>query len=136
MPGTGLTRMDEITGSLSEDGETLTISSPKAPGFALSLRADEVERLISALAGMRTRMKPPVPFTMLRGRTYKGVLDPNMVSEIDGLRENILIHLRDPGAGWLHFGFSAPQARALGRYLIEKANTVDAARAKIPDQKN
>ena len=128
--------MDEVTGSLSENGETLTLSSPQAPGFALLMSADEVDQLIGALMSQRAKMKPPVPFTNPVGGPYRGILNPSMAVETEGMGEHILMHLRHPGAGWLHFGFSTSFARALGRHLVEKADAVDAARAKIPDRKN
>ncbi len=128
--------MNEITGSLSENEETLTLSLSQAPGCALPMSADEVDQLIGALMSQRAKMKPPVPLTMPVGGPYRGILDPSMVVETEGMGEHILIHLRHPGAGWLHFGFSTSLARALGRHLVEKADAVEASRAKIPDRKN
>ncbi len=128
--------MEKIAWTLSEDGKTLTISSPEASGFSLTMSTNDVERLIGSLVGMRTRMLPPVPLTLPVDQTYRGILDPSMSGEIDGLGENILIHFRHPGAGWVHFGFSPPRARILGNYLLEQADIVDATRAKAPARKN
>ena len=128
--------MNEITGSLSEDGETLTLSLSQAPGCALPMSADEVDQLIGALMSQRAKMRPPVPFTMPAGGPYRGILDPSMTVETEGMGEHILMHVRHSGAGWLHFGFSSRLARALGRHLVEKADAVDAAHTKIPDRKN
>ncbi len=128
--------MEKIAWSLSEDGRTSTISLPGAPGYSLTLSTTDVERLIGSLVGLRTRMLPPVPLTLPVNQTYRGILDPSMSGEIDGLGENILIHFRHPGAGWVHFGFSPARGRTLGKYLLEQADLVDATRAKVPARKN
>ena len=124
--------MGKCGGSLSEDGEELKLTIPAAGGMGLTLPLDtgQVDDLIALLVRLRPDMTPPVPETFPDTKTFAGVLDPCGFKGSDRWGDYILLHLRHPGVGWLHFGIPMAKARAMGRVLGEKAETALATRAK------
>ena len=122
--------MKEVQGSLSDDQSTLTLTFARAPGFSLPMKANEIEELVNALATLRRQMYPPVEDDLPTSKVYRGVADPKIICEKDELREAPLIHVRHPGIGWLHFGFSAKRAREVGAYLLAASEAVATSRSK------
>ena len=124
--------MGKCSGSLSENGEELKLTLPTSGGMGLTLplNTGQVDDLIALLVRLRPDMTPPVPMTMPNTKTFKAVYDPEGSMATDGYGDSILLHLRHPGIGWLHFAFPLAQARAMGRIMREKAETALAARAK------
>ncbi len=121
--------MQGVKGSLSEDRSTLILRFTGAPGFSLPLKAEEVGNLIDALASARSQMKPSIPFEPPNKKTYAGVREPAGFIETEGNGEGVLMHVRHPGMGWLHFGFSPKFARNLAYALLKRVGTTAAGDA-------
>jgi hypothetical protein len=124
--------MGKCSGSLSENAEKLklTLSSPENPRIKLEMDAKQVDELIALLIRLRADMYPPVPEALPNTMIFRGVRDPAGYLETDRLGDCVLLHLRHPGIGWVHFGFPLGKARAIAEHMRERAETALAVRAK------
>jgi hypothetical protein len=107
----------EITWALVEE-KTVRIELPKS---SLDLTADELSAFIQRLGEIRMRMKPDIDRRPLKTMEYRTFLDPCWICQQELMRENSLLHLRDPRYGWLHFSLPREQAKKLGETLIQQA---------------
>jgi hypothetical protein len=114
--------------TLDASNARLSISS-EAGKVALS--AAEVDQLIAGLKKYRALMTPSVPTDYALGQRIKCVADPHWKTELDLMLGASMVHIRDPGLGWLHFLFPKAEAARLGRLLQAQAEAPLSAHAKM-----
>lgn len=84
------------------------------------LDATELEALIMRIAQRRAQLDPAVP-NILPRYTY-GQSNPQwFISTKD---TELLLHLRDPGIGWMTFLLPSPEALNMGKVLVKCAEEI------------
>ncbi len=109
--------------SFIPDPHTLTIAIPSHPLAFLRLTTTEVDLLISQLHELRAKMEPTFPHECPKGLAYKGTENPSLSAEPGEVEGTSLLHIRDPGFGWLHYLIPKDAAQGLGQARINHANT-------------
>lgn len=125
--------MAEPKWSLSEDGRTMSVEFPTTPPTAFRLDAAGVDKLIALLRSGRTRMQPAHSRDYALGQKVEAVADPRWMTQPDLLNGDTLLHLLDPGFGWLHFLLPSAEARHLGELLLRQ---VEAKAETAPPKAN
>ena len=100
---------------ISEDKQVATVEVSR------DLRADELEKLIEELSGMRAQMLPAVPMTA------GAVLDDPAAARAGGdpcvqvavMRDGMTrFWVRHAGLGWFGFNLPVDRARTLAQYIL------------------
>ena len=128
---------DRVAASLSlachfsDDRTSVQLTIPAEPPVTLVLNCDGVESLIGGLSQIRAQMRPEVPRDWPKGSPARGQRDPRIECEQDVLNGGLLLRMRHPGLGWLHFSFPPNVARKLGTYLLDKAKRARVSPSKV-----
>ncbi|KWU26297.1 hypothetical protein [Burkholderia cenocepacia] len=91
---------------LSENNGTPRIDWQTSSNEPLSVQ--NVDMLITTLAGLREQMQPPVRMEDPVGEQVKGVLDPRWWVGPDAMSNGPALMFRHPGLGWLAFSMPMP----------------------------
>jgi hypothetical protein len=106
--------MVQITRRLKRDQKVAEVTFPTA---ALSLDVDGIKSVIAALGELRAGMLPGEPTEFAPTGSVHAISDPAWTAEPEMMEGNILLHIRDPGFGWLHYCLPRDAARKLGTHL-------------------
>lgn len=103
------------------------LTGEQALSFVSTVRSQstpaQVDAALALLGAARVKMLPAYPATWERGQMVRDVhRNPVWLQETDQLAGDVLLHLRDPRFGWLHFIFSKDEARKLGAEMIAWAD--------------
>jgi hypothetical protein len=103
---------------LNDDLRTITVTFLTTPLASMTLDVSEVEKFLKDLRHFRTLMHPEIPRQFAMGQKIDdAAADPNWATEPDALRGDSILHIRDPGFGWLHYLFPKKEARKLAKTL-------------------
>jgi hypothetical protein len=114
--------MTEIDFTLSADRQTVTITFKTDPPATVTWPADAVDDMLRVLRDIRMNMAPAVVADLTQGQVT-AVQDPRWVTEPDLLLGDSLLHLRDPGYGWLHYMIPRHEAHRLAEFLRKQADS-------------
>jgi hypothetical protein len=109
----------EAKWTISQDGKTMVVQFPTTPPTTLQFDAAGVDDLIAMLRTGRARMLPAHDADVAVGEKVTAVHDPLWMTQ--AANGNALLHLRDPGFGWLHFLLPPAEAQHLGRLLLTQS---------------
>ncbi|MGO9545225.1 MAG: hypothetical protein ACLPPF_10565 [Rhodomicrobium sp.] len=115
---------------LEDDRKIVTLTFDAEPRVSLKLAVDAVDDILANLGEFRGGMTPEVKRDWAPGQKVRAVPDPRWYTELDLMRGDSLLHIRDPRFGWLSYLLPREEARKLGQYLIEQANTPDPPQPK------
>jgi hypothetical protein len=104
--------------TLSDDRRTATVAFPTSPPVTLNVSAGLIEDMVKDLGELRSEMEPEVPDTFTADE--EPVADPvwEIAADQSG-GDAVLLHIRDPRFGWLHYAIPREEARKLAGYLQE-----------------
>jgi hypothetical protein len=120
-----MTNLSAIECALTDDTSELAL---RLAGSAtvLFLEAAEVDLLINLLGNHRTRMREAVaerlPAQTGPTALYESVVDPILRVEPEVVLGGVLLHVRDPRFGWLHYVLERSRAAELAGALQKSAN--------------
>jgi hypothetical protein len=107
-PGTGSEHAVKLT--LGENGRSLrlgVVDGGDGTG-AIQFDADQIDRLIVALAAKRSEMQPAVPIEP-PANTAHDIGADHIHTEVDGFTGKIRLSFRSPGYGWMTYQVSGEQ---------------------------
>jgi len=109
---------------LIEDGATALFSWAEQPPRAYTMSAARVDEEIQALRVIRGNMLPAVAPTWNAAphEPFQAAVNPEITIAYDAFGELVVMHVRDPGLGWLHVALTRNRARGLGQTLITAAD--------------
>jgi hypothetical protein len=91
---------------------------PSSPPVRLSLDSAGVDSMLAMVREGRAMMTPEHPRAFALGQTVQGVVgDPAWMTEPELLNRDSLLHVRDPGYGWLHYVIPSPEVQKLVELL-------------------
>ena len=110
----------------AEDRKSVRVSlkddAPPATDWSLT----DVEMMLKALRSLRVLLEPGVHSEFPPRQRAEGVIEPNWSTEPELLTGRSILHLREPGYGWLHFVLPRADARRLAAELNAHADAPDA----------
>jgi hypothetical protein len=108
---------------LEDDCEHVTLTLPTDPPTVVVFNTATVDDMLKHLGDFRGQMKPPIQPTQWKGgQTVDAIPDPAWYTEPDALMGNTLLHIRDPGHGWLHYLLPRETAKKLANLLQTQAD--------------
>lgn len=121
-----LTRRITIGPDSRRERVVLNMIAMGGDAVSAKLKAQEAEDLLAKLAHARAALKEEVDRDLSpRARLDLTVVDPIWRTSTDCLAETpgVALALRHSGYGWLCFVLPHAEARALGRWLLDHAET-------------
>jgi hypothetical protein len=115
--------------SLDEKRETATLAIQEHPLAIVPMNADDLTNLIAMLAHVRSQMAPAVPAEWTSNEPVNANFDPSWNLLRETMHGGSLLHVRDPGLGWLHIFFPPERALKIAELLTAQANQVNAEKA-------
>lgn len=116
--------------SLDEDGLHVTVIFPTDPPVGFKMTANAVDSFLKRLGDYRMQMEPTVAQALEPGSPAIAINDPIWMTELDLLRGQSLVNIRDPRFGWLHFLVPPDEAESLGNLLLRQVEVARAQGAK------
>jgi hypothetical protein len=114
--------MSSLQFDLLEDG-TVALTIPTQPEeTTVVLDTERVDEILKGLGKFRASMQPEVPRDWQMGGRVIATADPIWRTEPEMLQGNSLLHLRDPGYGWLHYMIPKAEAKRLAEFLTRQAD--------------
>ena len=110
--------MVDTNWSLEEDKETVVA---QVGAETLTLSTAGVENVIQGLGNYRADMKPEVRPDWPFGQTVTAIPDPGWAIEPETFLGGVLLHVRDPRFGWLHYVLPPQAAKTIGDTLMKAA---------------
>jgi hypothetical protein len=108
----------EIDRRLSKDRKRARITFPAA---TLDVEVGGINTIIAALGAMRSAMLPEEPTAFVPPKSVHAIPNPGWTVEPELLNGDVLVHLRDPRFGWLHYCLPKGAAERLGTHLLNLA---------------
>jgi hypothetical protein len=115
--------MGSPTWELENDATTVTITFATEPPTRLKLDLAAVGDFLKALWSVRTAMMPEIVRELPPAPRWVALRDPIWFAERGAWDGDSLLHLRDPGYGWLHYLIPRNEAAKLARILQEQVDT-------------
>lgn len=103
---------------LSDDRRDVIVTFPKEP--TASLEAGEVDQLLNGIGEIRAAMWPPYPNHYASGQMVNALVNPFWVVEGIQDSEDVLVNIRDPRFGWLHYRISREVADQLAAGISQR----------------
>lgn len=105
---------------MADDRRAVVVTWPDPPPARYTMSVERVEEMIAELHAARTQMLPAVPavYSSTPGVACLAMINPQVSIGRDAFGEQIVLHWRDPGYGWLHTAFDRDQALDLGQAII------------------
>ena len=98
------------------DKRTLTVTFPTKPPVAIENDTAQVEDMIAHLGEYRAAMVPEVPPEFPQGQSVDAIRNPAWMLENES-RGDVVIHIRDPRYGWLHYLLPRQEAAKMAGLL-------------------
>jgi len=117
----------EIDRRLSKDRKRARLTFPNA---TFDLEVEGIKDLIALLGATRSAMLPEEPAGFVPPKSLHAIPEPGLTVERERLNGDVLLHLRDPRFGWLHYCLSRQLAERLGTHLLNLAQQPDTASGK------
>ncbi|HET9848687.1 MAG TPA: hypothetical protein VFR68_09055 [Candidatus Dormibacteraeota bacterium] len=117
-PNTMADQQPPMKWELSDDRRDVIVTFPQEP--TASLDAGEVDRLLNGLGEIRAAMWPPYPNDYPPAQTVNALLNPSWVVEGIQDSEDVLVNIRDPRFGWLHYRISREVADQLAAGISQR----------------
>jgi len=114
--------MVQITRRLSKDQKVAEVTFSADQPITLSLDVDDIKAVIVALGELRAGMLPGEAPEFVPTGSVHAIPDPAWTAEPEMMEGDILLHIRDPGFGWLHYCLPREAARKLGAHLQNLAD--------------
>jgi hypothetical protein len=122
--------MTQIIRQLRKDQKIAVVTFPTKPPSTLSLDAEGIKSIITALGELRAGMLPKEPTEFVPTTSVHAIPDPGWTAESELMEGDILLHIRDPGFGWMHYCLPRDTARQLGAHLLALADRPNTAEGK------
>ncbi|MEQ8345098.1 MAG: hypothetical protein RIB84_23990 [Sneathiellaceae bacterium] len=100
----------------------------------MRMDADGLDELIAGLRTIRMHAQPPVQQNFSLGQKFAAIPDPQWLTEPEIMRGDSILHIKDPGFGWLHYILPPESAQKLSDFLRQQADA--AGSTKSPDKTN
>jgi hypothetical protein len=114
----------EIDRRLSKDRRRARIMLPVA---TFDVEVEGIKAIIAALGATRSVMLPEEPTAFVPPKSVHAIPEPGWTVEPELLNGEVLLHLRDPRFGWLHYCLPKAAASQLGTHLVNLARANTAA---------
>jgi hypothetical protein len=118
-----------VSWALEPDQKTVKVTFATSPPTMFQLDVAGVEKILENLGKLRSLMQPTIPADHAVGQKVTAVPDPRWVAELDVMRGDSLLHIRDPRYGWLHYLLPRREAGKLASTLQAQANAPPAETA-------
>ena len=106
---------------LKKDLKTVTVTAEVGKSTSTDYTAADIDILIANLRHIRGAMTPEVPMNFSLGQTIlHAVPDPRFATEADGMGRGSLLHIRDPGFGWLTYLFPRHEVVSVISYFAKQ----------------
>lgn len=102
---------------LEDDLKVVSVTFPTNPPVVIKLNAFQVDDMLQNLGEFRANMQPPVAPAFALGQKVDVIAAPAWATEPDAMHGDSLLHVRDPGFGWLHYLLPKADAAKLAEAL-------------------
>jgi hypothetical protein len=119
--------LKEATWAVAEHRMSAELLLTAAAGLAVSFNASALEEHITDTGNVRAQIEPPVASDLVLGQVVAAVGSPVWKLEQEAHSGNVILHLRDPRFGWLHYVLGRDSSRSLAAQLLRYAETVPEA---------
>jgi hypothetical protein len=127
--------MDQSNWNLEPDGRHVTLTMPATPPVRATFDTDTVGMILKNLGEFRGQMTPAIqPERWPGGQKADTIPDPAWYVEQDAERGDIVLHIRDPRFGWLHYAIPRATAQQLA-VLLQLANGEPGRAARLSGSK-
>jgi hypothetical protein len=124
-----MTQREKVEGrpalEISDDRTRLRMHFPgtrdSSRSFAMEYTSGEIDQILYELATVRAHMANEHPLELRELQGAQGVVNPACRLSTDDATGDVVLSLRHPGLGWLHFLLSDDVALRLGRMLQAQA---------------
>jgi hypothetical protein len=107
---------------LSADAQELTIEIRPHNTNLMKVTAESADRILDFFGTARATLRPAVAQEWISTEAVEAERDPRVFLTQDRLAGDVLLHVRDPRFGWLHYVLTKNYARLLGEELIRRAD--------------